>query len=609
VSKSIQGGKFEGLRLVLNFAGRRLSVKLLLVIFASSVLDLLGIAVIFPYLGLVTDPQALANVTARLPQFAKELSAGTLLLLMSVLLLLAYFVKSACQVLLMRYQSRQLASLTTRLTDDTVEHMLNVRYGLFLALAGTEIGATVYASPIHFTLAYRAMLQIASELTFMMALFVAFLVVKPLPTLVAFGALGTVGIFLYLLVIRNTAKLGKRQSEAENTRYRLIFSMINAFREIKIMGLARLFESFNREVSHELEGVAWRYNFNHALPLSIIEAVVMMSVVGAVMGVVISGVNITEILPALGLVAVAAVRLVPAIARLFMALNSLRFYNESVKRLHTMRADLIKGRQIRTADELDFNKTIELNQVCFSHGDKLILKDISFQIESGKSYGIVGPSGSGKSTLLDLLSGLQPAETGQFLCDGKPFDPYTSGSLAKLIGYVPQDITVVDESLAFNIAFDHQPDFPRLEAVIRMANLHSLVETLPAGVHESLGEKGSRISGGQRQRVALARALYRQPKILILDEATSALDPISEREIANELAALKGRITMLSVSHKIAAVQDCDEIYVLDHGRVVGSGRHMTLLEQCPLYKDMYLAQQRSSLPVCASESLSVISV
>jgi ABC-type multidrug transport system fused ATPase/permease subunit len=332
----------------------------------------------------------------------------------------------------------------------------------------------------------------------------------------------------------------------------------------------------------------------------------MMSVVGAVMGVVISEVNITEILPALGLVAVAVVRLVPAIARLFMALNSLRFYNESVKRLHTMRADLIKGRQIRAADDLDFNRTIELNQVCFSHGEKLILKDISFQIESGKSYGIVGPSGSGKSTLLDLLSGLQPAESGRFLCDGKPFDPYTSGSLAKLIGYVPQDITLVDESLAFNIALDHQPDFPRLDTAIRMANLHSLVETLPSGVRESLGEKGSRISGGQRQRVALARALYRQPKILILDEATSALDPISEREIAIELAALKGRITMLSVSHKIASVQDCDVIFVLDHGRIVGSGRHINLLEQCTLYKDMHLAQQLSSLPVPASESLSV---
>lgn len=597
-SKSNHGSKFEGLGLVLNFAGRRLSAKLLLVILASSVLDLLGIAVIFPYLGLVTDPKALAIFAARLLQFSNEWSADTLLLLMSVLLLMIYCVKSACQVMLMRYQSKQLATLTTRLTDDTVNHMLNVRYGLFLALAGTEVGATVYASPIHFTLAYRAMLQIASELTFMMALFLAFLVVKPLPTLVAFSVLGAVGIFLYLLVIRNTAKLGKRQSGAERARYQLIFSMINAFREIKIMGLARLFETFNREVSRELEDVAWRYNFNHALPLSIIEAVVMMSVVGAVMGISISGVNIMEILPALGLLALAAVRLVPAIARLFMALNSLRFYNESVKRLHAMRVELIEERQVRAADELEFKETIELNKVCFSHGDKLILEDISFKIESGKSYGIVGPSGSGKSTLLDLLSGLQPANSGRFLCDGKLFNPYTSGSLATLIGYVPQDITLIDESLAFNIAFDHQPDFPRLEAVIRMANLHSLIETLPAGVQESLGEKGSRISGGQRQRVALARALYRQPKILILDEATSALDPISEREIASELAALKGHITILTVSHKIAAVQDCDEIYVLDHGRIVGSGRHITLLEQCALYKEMYFAQQRSSMYV-----------
>ena len=335
----MHGVRFEGLRLLLKFVGRRLSAKLLIAILASSVLDLAGIAVIFPYLALVTDPKAQASVAARLPEFMEALPSSTILLFTSILLLLVYFVKSACQVLFLRYQSRELARLTTRLTDDVVGHLLNVRYGLFLELAGTEIGATVYAGPIHFTLAYRAMLQIASELTFIVALFAAFLVVKPLPTLVAFCVLGAVGILLYLLVIRNTAKLGRRQSEAENTRYRLIFSIINAFREIKITGLGRLFEAFNREISLELEGVAWRYNFNNILPLTIIEAVVLMSVVGTVMGVVISGANIAEILPALGLVAVGAVRLVPAIARLFMALNSLRFYTESIQRIHTMRAD------------------------------------------------------------------------------------------------------------------------------------------------------------------------------------------------------------------------------------------------------------------------------
>lgn len=577
---------------MLKFAGWRLSAKLVFVIFVSSVLDLLGIAVIFPYLGLVTNPNSLEILTAHLPRFLQQLPANTLLLLTSALLLLVYLGKSTCQVMLMRYQNRQLAHLTTRLTDDTVVRLLNVRYGLFLELAGSEIGATVYASPIHFTLAYRAMLQIANELTFVVALFAAFMVLKPLPTLIAFGVLGIVGIVLYGLVIRNTAKLGKHQSRAENSRYRLIFDMINAFREIKIMNLARFFEAFNREVSHELEGVAWRYNFNHALPLTIIEAVVLMSVVGAVMGIIVSGANLMEILPAVGLVAVAAVRLVPAVARLFMALNSLRFYSESINRLQTLRSDLLNGQQIRTADEFDFARVIELNHVFFSHGDKRILEDISFEIEAGKSYGIVGPSGSGKSTLLDLLSGLQPAQSGDFLCDGRPFDPYTSSSMSRHIGYVPQDITLLDESLAFNIAFDHQPDLLRLESAIRMANLRGLVDSMPAGVQQSVGEKGSRISGGQRQRVALARALYRQPKILILDEATSALDPISEREIARELDALKGSVTMLSVSHKIAAVQNCDEIFVLDQGKIVGRGNHDELLEQSFLYSEMYFAQQ-----------------
>jgi ATP-binding cassette, subfamily B, bacterial PglK len=313
--------------------------------------------------------------------------------------------------------------------------------------------------------------------------------------------------------------------------------------------------------------------------------------------VVISGANIAEILPTLGLVAVASVRLVPAIAKLFMALNSLRFYNESARRFQDMRSELINAQQVRSSDDLNFTRDIVLEHVCFSHGDKRILEDISFTIEAGKSYGIVGPSGSGKSTLLDILSGLQPANSGQFLCDGKLFAPYESGSMVRMIGYVPQDITLVDESLAFNITFEHQPDQNVLAMAIRMANLGNLVAGLPAGTQESVGERGSRISGGQRQRVALARALYRQPRILILDEATSALDPISEREIAGELAALKGSLTMLSVSHKIAAVRECDEIFVLKEGRIIGRGEHELLLEQCALYKEMYVSQKNSFEP------------
>jgi len=584
-----------GLRFILEFAGLQRTLKLLLAILMSSALDLIGIAVIFPYLHAVTNIKIQHALIEQMPHPIDQSLPRTFLIGISLLLLITYVMKSIFQMILTRYQSQQLANLTTELTDDTVGHLLHANYSVFLKLTGSDVGSTAFAGPIHGALVYKAILQIASELTFIIALFVAFLFISPLPTLLGLSLLIFVGVLLYFFVIRHTARLGRRQSEAENKRYRLIFSMISAFREIKVMGLPSLFESFNREVSTELEQVAWRYNFNHSLPLTIIEAVVLMSIVGGVIGVVAVGIDIAQILPALGLVAVATVRLVPAVARLFMALNSLRFYDESIKRFQGMRSELINARHERVQDAITFSRDLVLDRVGFSHGDKITLDNISLTIEVGKSYGIVGPSGSGKSTLLDVISGLQPAKDGQFKCDGVSVDPYGSQSMLSLIGYVPQNITLIDESLAFNITFEHYPDLARLKNVIRMSNLQALVDSLPAGYDQSVGENGSRISGGQRQRVGLARALYRQPKILVLDEATSALDPITERQIANELDSLKGDVTLVMVAHRIAAIQNCDEILVLNHGRIVARASHEILLEECALYRDLYCSQQHSN--------------
>lgn len=579
------------IRFVLGFAGRAWSAGLLLSIFASSLLDLVGIAIIFPYLKVVMDEQAQAKLLAWLPLSWRGLGISQLLVGLSLLLIVTYLIKSLCQALLLRFQNRRLATLTTRFTDDTVSRLLQARYALYLQFAGSDMGATAFASPMHATLVYRSLLQIANELLFVSLMFLIFLCVSPIPTLTVVALLLVVGVLLYLTVIRNTSRLGRQQSETENARYRLLFSIINAVRDIKVMGLAKMFEAISREVSLSFENMAWRYNFNHALPMLVIEVTVLVGVVGTVMGIILAKIDISQALPVVGVVAVSAVRLVPAVAKLFMSLNTLRFYTDSVARFEALRSQLIEARHEKKADALQFTQRIELQGIGFSYGDRVILEDISLCIEPGRSYGIVGPSGSGKSTLLDVFTGLQSAQSGRFSCDGQAFDPFTSASMAKLIGYVPQRITLIDESIAFNISFEHQPDPVRLSKALAMANLDSLIAALPEGLRTRVGENGARLSGGQQQRIGIARACYREPRILVLDEATSALDALTEREIEKELTALRDRVATLTVSHRISAVEDCDEIIVLAHGRIVGRGRHTALLEQCPLYRELHQLQ------------------
>jgi len=573
-----------------DFAGRGFSARLFAAILLSSLFDLVSIAVIFPYLRVVTDAASLQRLLELWPAVAAY-SQAQVLIGLGLALIVLYLLKSLLQALLLRYQNRQLAALMSAFTDDAVNQLLHARYALFLRIPGSDIGATVFTSPIHASLAFRALLQMANEMTFVSLLFVTFLIASPLATLVAVVVLLAVGVVLYFKVIRNTARIGRRQADAEKARYRLLFSMINAIRDIKVMGLAGLFESFSKDVTAAFEEVSWRYNYNHALPLMAIEATVLVGVVATVMGITLLEVDIARALPVIALIGVAAARLVPAAAKFFMALNSFRFYRESVLRYMDTRRQLIEARHEKVADALAFGEEISLSGISFAYGEKTILDDIDLTLRCGGSYGIVGPSGAGKSTLLDILTGLQMAGAGEFRSDGAPFDPFSSASLTRLVGYVPQNITLLDESIAFNIAFEHDYDPQRMARAIRMANLDGLIASLPDGVETLAGENGARLSGGQRQRVGIARAFYREPAILVLDEATSALDPITEKEIARELAALKGRITLLIVSHRISAVEDCDEIFVMDQGRIVARGRHDELLAASPLYKELFLSQ------------------
>jgi ABC-type bacteriocin/lantibiotic exporter with double-glycine peptidase domain len=257
-----------------------------------------------------------------------------------------------------------------------------------------------------------------------------------------------------------------------------------------------------------------------------------------------------------------------------------------------LREKLAAAAVSRTDDSLTFNQQIELKNVGFRYGNKQILSNVCLQLKRGESIGIVGSSGAGKTTLLDLFTGLQPATEGRFLCDGVLFDPFASHAIQKLIGYVPQTITLLDETIAFNVSFEELPDYEQVMHALGMANLHSLIESLPDGIQTRVGENGLRLSGGQRQRIGIARALYRSPKILVFDEATSSLDTLSEMELTIEIEKLHGQISSVIVAHRLSTVMGCDRIYVLSNGVVESSGSHAELLLNSKTYRKLYTSQR-----------------
>ncbi|MDP8568087.1 ABC transporter ATP-binding protein [Methylophilus aquaticus] len=589
--KKIETQNTHPITFLLNSIGKKRLLHLLVIVFINSILDIVGIALIFPFLQIIANPSLLIDKANQL-NIHIPFSHQNLVLSLGFLLISFYALKSLAQSKLAKKQAQYLSRYTGKNTNDIVSKILQARYSIFQNTAASEISGTAYSNTVHTSIALAALIQSFNEALIIVFLMIGFFWINPVLAVGTIGVLILISFLLFNFVIKKSSNLGVAQTHIENIRYRLLFSITTSIRDIKIMGLENLFDKKNQEISKQYADLAWRYNHNSALPRFIIEFLALSAVVAVAIITIISQIPGEDATPALGLLAVATVRAVPAFSRLFNSLSSYKFSSRFVQNLFALEQTLSSASAPYIKDNLSFSKSIQLKDICFSYHKNKIINNISLDIKFGESIAIVGPSGAGKSTLLDIFTGLQPATSGQFICDDEPFNPYTSESIHNLIGYVPQAITLLDETIAYNITFQSAPDLKKLNDVIRKACLEDLIKDIPEGLFTKVGENGLRLSGGQRQRIGIARALYKMPSILIFDEATSALDAVSERLLIDEIASLRGNVSSIMVTHKLSTAIFCDKIYVLNKGSVVAVGTHVELLKACKLYKQMFAIQQ-----------------
>jgi len=289
--------------------------------------------------------------------------------------------------------------------------------------------------------------------------------------------------------------------------------------------------------------------------------------------------------------------------QLYMPLHFLGFvYREirhSLADMEKMFSLLHEHREIADAPDAAVlqagNAAVRFDKVSFSYSsDRQILFEVSFDIPDGHTVAVVGASGAGKSTLSRLLFRFYDVNQGRILINGQDIRKVTQGSLRAVIGIVPQDTVLFNDTIYYNIAYG-RPDATREEviAAAQSAHIHAFIESLPQGYDSTVGERGLKLSGGEKQRVAIARAILKNPAILIFDEATSALDSKSEKAIQAELRAIAQNRTTLIIAHRLSTVIDADQILVMDKGRIVERGSHRELLGQDTLYAQMWNLQKQ----------------
>jgi HlyD family secretion protein len=423
------------------------------------------------------------------------------------------------------------------------------------------------------------------------------ILISPALTVVIAVALGGFYLLIYLFTKRVLHENGVECSRLLGNAFQAVNEGLNGIKDVKLHGKEFFYSSL-------FDKILKRYNsvsiFNAVLPLAPRYALEVLTFGGVIVGFVYfleQGKNISEFLPVLSIFAVAGLKLIPALQQVFASMTVMR---GNMNSFHIISADFDSFSSLNQNLEIGENKqppfaefqTLELKNLSFRYpqSNVLAIKNVSLSLNRNTTSAFVGMSGSGKSTIVDIVSGLLKPLDGSILIDQYELKDENIRGWQKEIGYVSQNVYLMDGTFSENIAFGEigeTIDEDRVARAAKMARLDDVIAKSPKGFATTVGERGIQLSGGQRQRLGIARALYRDPAVLIFDEATSALDNITESEIMEAIKGLSGKKTIILIAHRLTTVKYCDQIFLMDSGEVIASGKYQTLLDTNKLFQDM----------------------
>jgi len=559
---------------ILTGRERRNLVGILILMLIGTVLDTFSIGLVIPMVGILTQRDYLKKFPS-IDDFFGNPSESQFVVGSMIFLLAIFVIKTVFQIWSLWIQRGYSNSITTRVGKRLFAIYLAQPYPYHLERNSATLVRNSQNISSLMSGIIDPVLTITSDALVTTGIFALLIFLEPR------GTISTVVVFglSAWLFRRFTNQRIRRWGEAQNFfKERIIRQLQQGFggvKDVKVLGREDFFVD---QYSEHLVGnatVLRRFSIAQALPRFGLEILTITGLGVLVVTMVGSGRELDSILPVLGLFGAAAFRLLPAVNRVIASMQTITLNRSLVEELYRdLALPVLPKFMVAARRELDTQ--IEITEVSFAYANAPMpaLQGVSLVVKRGEAVGLVGPSGSGKSTLVDVVLGLLVPQSGEVNVDGKNIQDDLR-SWQNQIGYVPQSIFLIDDSLRNNVAFGIPKsliDEQAVRAAIRSAQLEEFVATLPNGLDTVVGERGVRLSGGQRQRIGIARALYHNPSVLVLDEATSSLDTETEHGVMQAVQALQGDKTVIIVAHRLSTVEYCDRLYRLEDSRIVDEG-------------------------------------
>lgn len=578
---------YSSLKNIRSLLGRQDKIKwvtILCLSLVSSVLELLTASSVIIFAQVLIKPE-MGGYYLKKIDILGDVNPQYIVLVFSLIFLAIYFFKSLFSILEIFIQSFFLKRMNYNFKQKLLRHFTRLDYNFYLTRNSSYGIAVMGDSDTLFAPGLSSLASILTESMVLVGILVPLIFVDPkLALIITFGG-AVIGLLVMKILFPLFYRWGYQVQAASLRATQSLFQFFQGFKEIILFGRENYFIDEYKKSSLETLHIKALTTATHVLPRIILEMLFVLLFAISVFYMCLQQEPPQEMLGILAGYLYAGFRIIPSTNRIISLLNTYKVAIPGIERLHHEYHEIQDRRDYAHIPEFTFSKHITLQDISFRYYNiqNQALSGINLTIKKGEIIGIVGQTGSGKSTLVDVILGLLPPFKGKIVVDDQ--FPVRCVQWHQKVGYVPQSIYLIDDTIEANIAFGESRegiDKRCLEKAIDDAQLRELIDQLPEGTQTIVGERGVRLSGGERQRIAIARALYRNPEVLIFDEATSALDHETESKLMETIHKVSHDRTVIMIAHRLTTLKNCDRIIALEKGEIKESSLEIKQLVLSP---------------------------
>lgn len=584
---------------LLNPSQRKRFYALQILVVIMAIMEILGVASIIPFMGLVGDMSQLEkdNILAQAYQASGLNSESQFVFLLGFGVLIMLVLSAMISMFTTWMQSMLANKIGSEIADRLYTYYLMQNWLFHASGSSAQLTKKIAVETQRVTgHILMPLMYLNARIILVILMVISIFIYEPKVAIIGFTTFTIAYLFLFTVVRMRLQSNGKTISKVNEQRFRLMNEAFGGIKDVLLLGRDSDFISrFNRSG----EDLAYSQGNNGALinvPRYFMELIAFGSMIAIVLYLIAyyDG-DMGIILPVLSVYALASVKLLPAFQNIYASVASIKSHSAAFDSIHKDLANSTQAKLRKPISEKNYlfpKEKISLENITFTYPtiDEPALDCLNMVIPANSVIGIVGPSGSGKSTLIDILLGLIEPQKGVIKIDEEVINSKNCRSWQNSIGFVAQSIFLSEGTIAENVAFGipkEQINLQQVKQALKLAHLDEMIQSLDKGIHTKVGERGVQLSGGQRQRVGIARALYYKAEVLVFDEATSSLDGVTEKMIMEAIHEFSGQKTIIMIAHRLKTVKKCDQIFFIDKGQVVDVGKYNELIERNEHFKNM----------------------